>query len=71
MLLGDGGVGCVLALQTASQFRLMKLREIFEGVDRDGDSLPTVRRTPRKQAGCSSHRTLRADGRGTLKFQNK
>lgn len=76
MLIGDGGVGCLagyllLALQTASQFRLMKLREMFEVVDRDGESLPTVRRTPREQAGRSLHGTLRANGQGILKFQNK
>lgn len=40
LLVGDNGVGCLagyllLALQTASQFRLVKLREVFEVVDRE------------------------------------
>lgn len=75
MLIGDGGLGCLagyllLALQTAPQFRLMKLREMFEVVDRDGESLPTVR-TCREHAGCSSYGMLHADRQGILKFQNK
>lgn len=76
MLTGDSGVGCLtgyllLALQTVSQFRLMKQKERFEVVDRDGESLPTVRRAPREQVGCSSHGTLCANGQGILKFHNK
>lgn len=76
LLVGDNGVGCLagyllLALQTASQFRLVKLREVFEVVDRDGESLPTVRTTPREQAGCSLHGMLHADRQGILAFQNK
>lgn len=76
MLIGDDDVGCLagyllLTLQTASQFKQMKLKEMFEVVDRDGESLPIVRRTSREQAVCFSHCMLCADKQGVFKFQNK